>query len=433
VKVYGGTGVEWILSCIQQLDGSIVAQGMTGSADGDFGVRRAIEGSSGSNFICRIDTNGNLSWVTRYGGHNLLGGSFLEHPRGFVHAGHLSSDLVRSGDIEFPWVSEIPGSYDAFVIQFDHNGEIQWQRLCGGSNEDRVSSVCVGNRGQIVLAGYTESHDGDFSGMNKGTADVFVIILDSNGIVVSKKTYGGSDHDFGESIAAMKPDGYRLIAHTSSRDGDFMKRTKSDAPLRWYSLALDSMGSVKSKQQLPQSHLDSIVHDGAFAHSEVTLGTSGCITATAKNQPGVDVTDIQVTRRSAAGRQMWSVEITGPDKEELGSLIRMSDGGFTIVGGTSSNDGFFRNMSRGGSDIFVVRLDSSGKVLWKRTFGGRGNDRGDFVFETPGGQLIVIGTTFSDQGDTANDGDFDGLGKGDSFLTGDIFIMKLDSYGHLVD
>jgi hypothetical protein len=77
-------------------------------------------------------------------------------------------------------------------------------------------------------------------------------------------------------------------------------------------------------------------------------------------------------------------------------------------------------MNKGGSDIFVFKLNSNGDIVWKKTYGGSVDDTGGSIITTIG-EYILTGTTSS------NDGDFSGMNKGVS----DIFVMKLDSNGNL--
>lgn len=87
-----------------------------------------------------------------------------------------------------------------------------------------------------------------------------------------------------------------------------------------------------------------------------------------------------------------------------------------MTGYFSSVEGDFSGMNRGGQDIFVKKLDTSGNRVWLRTFGGAGNESGQAIIKTADGSYIIAGNTNS------VNGDFSGIKNN---LSMDIFLMKL--------
>jgi hypothetical protein len=82
--------------------------------------------------------------------------------------------------------------------------------------------------------------------------------------------------------------------------------------------------------------------------------------------------------------------------EKAFSAIQTLDGGFVCVGTSNGGDSY--------TDIYVVKTDVSGNLQWERKFGGGGNDEGRAVLETAGGELVILGTYA------------DNLTEGDMFL-----------------
>ena len=147
----------------------------------------------------------------------------------------------------------------------------------------------------------------------------------------------------------------------------------------------------------------------------------------------------------------------GPSGDEGQSVQQTSDGGFIIAGRTAS-------FGAGNWDVYLVRTDPSGILLWTRTFGGNADDEGFSVQETSDGGFIIAGTTRSfgagfedvyliktnasgdtlwtktyggtswDQGFTVqetSDGGFIIAGRTRSFGAGqrDVYLIKCDSQG----
>ena len=71
-------------------------------------------------------------------------------------------------------ISGYHGAEDFWIVKLDRNGNIQWQRSLGGSKDDVAYSVQQTSDGGYIVAGYTESNDGDVSG-NHGLKDFWII------------------------------------------------------------------------------------------------------------------------------------------------------------------------------------------------------------------------------------------------------------------
>ena len=86
---------------------------------------------------------------------------------------------------------------------------------------------------------------------------------------------------------------------------------------------------------------------------------------------------------------LWTKLIGGKGNEQAYCIQQTSDGGFIITGKTTSS-------GAGKSDVYLVKTDNNGNVLWTKTYGDNGDDWGTWVQQTSdGGYIIVCGTTSS--------------------------------------
>jgi hypothetical protein len=131
---------------------------------------------------------------------------------------------TQSNDGDFEGMGK--GNWDIFVTKLNSNGEVLWKKTFGGVREDLGLSLTTKSDGGMVLTGYTQSNDGDFEGMGKGDWDIFVVKLNSNGEVIWKKTFGGIGFESGRSITTTSDDGILITGGTSSNDGDFNRMNK---------------------------------------------------------------------------------------------------------------------------------------------------------------------------------------------------------------
>jgi hypothetical protein len=118
-----------------------------------------------------------------------------------------------------------------------------WMKTYGGSAGESSHSITTTPDGGFVLTGETSSNDGDFKGRAKGGGDIFVIKLDSQGNIQWKKTYGGSDNEVGLSITTTPDGGLVLTGWTISSDVDFKGMNKGGEDI--FVIKLDSNGNLQ--------------------------------------------------------------------------------------------------------------------------------------------------------------------------------------------
>ncbi|MFL5763854.1 MAG: hypothetical protein ACJ77K_07930 [Bacteroidia bacterium] len=123
---------------------------------------------------------------------------------------------------------------------------------------------------------------------------------------------------------------------------------------------------------------------------------------------GAGQKDIYVVKTDANGKVIWTRTFGGSLDDESNAIIKTADGNLLIVGTTSS-------FGSGGSDIYLVKLDTAGALLWQKFYGGPGNESGSAVIIAPDGNYLVNGLTSS-------------FGAG----LRDIYLLKLNTSGNLI-
>jgi hypothetical protein len=127
--------------------------------------------------------------------------------------------------------------------------------------------------------------------------------------------------------------------------------------------------------------------------------------------------DYWVVKLNSTGHMLWQKCLGGSGRDEAASIQQTSDGQYVVFGDTESNDG---NVSgnHGGKDYWVVKLNQSGSISWRRCLGGSGSEYAHYIQLTADGGYVVAGATLS------NDGDVSGNHGGEDF-----WVVKLDSSG----
>ena len=94
--------------------------------------------------------------------------------------------------------------------------------------------------------------------------------------------------------------------------------------------------------------------------------------------------DFYLAKTNAAGTLLWQRTFGGSSTDRCQSAQQTKDGGYIMVGWTSS-------LGAGGEDVFLVKTDPSGTLEWSKPFGGVGNERGYSVQQTKDGGYIIAG------------------------------------------
>jgi len=111
---------------------------------------------------------------------------------------------------------------------------------------------------------------------------------------------------------------------------------------------------------------------------------------------------VWVVYLNSSGNIIWQ-KTFGGSKDDYGvAIIQTTDGGFLFVGRTKSNDG---NVTGGGFhggygfDYWAVKLDISGNIQWQKCFGGTSTEFGNTLIQSSDGNYIIGGQSFSNDGD----------------------------------
>ena len=200
-KTFGGPSAEVAESIIQTAEGGYIFCGYkAGNLYGQF-------------WVVKIDVDGNMQWENTYGGSGEDWPSNIEATTdgGYIIGGE---SISNDGD-----VTGAHGFLDYWIVKINATGTLQWQKTLGGSGNDQFSRVKQTADGGYVVAGFSDSNNGD-SAPNNGGNDIWVVKLDAQAAVVWQKSYGGSSNESAFNLVLL-PDGSVAVAgNTYSTDGN---------------------------------------------------------------------------------------------------------------------------------------------------------------------------------------------------------------------
>lgn len=240
-----------------------------------------------------------------------------------------------------------------------------WNNLIGGAASDQFSAVRE-ITGGYILAGYSTDSAGGY--------DLWLMKTDEDGTPLwPHLTFGGSEFDKGYAVLPAADGGFYVAGQTSSfgaggSDGWLIK-TDSDGTLLWQ----QTYGGSDS--------------DVIYAMEETT---GGLILAGYTESPATgSYRDMWLIKTDTDGDLLWQQHYGGVSGEEASDLATTSDGGYILVGKTTT-------YGAGRADLWLVKTDASGTMEWERTFGGADEDHGYSVEQTADGGYIIAGWTKSE-------------------------------------
>lgn len=339
-KALGGTGNDGAYAIHPTLEGGYIMAGSTWSNDGDVTGNHGIVDA----WVVKLDALGNIQWQRALGGSGFEEASSIrQRPEGgYFMAGTASSwdgDLVGS-----PGVSN-----NAWFVKLDTLGNIQWQRVAGGSYAESAYGIDRTGDGGYIAAGFTFSSDGDILGGNHGNGDAWVVKL-YDGYIEWETTLGGSAEDRAEKVQQTPDGGFIVCGSTNSEDGDVSGyHGHGDA---WV-VKLSNLGYISWQKTLggdgPDNGYD-IVQTSDGGYLLTGLSDIGLV-----NSPvGWDA---WVVKLDAAGDLLWQKPMGGSDYDAGSTVRETPDGGSIMLGHSRSSDGDVSG-SLGGQDIWVVKLGS---------------------------------------------------------------------------
>lgn len=139
-----------------------------------------------------------------------------------------------------------------------------------------------------------------------------------------------------------------------------------------------------------------------------------------KTQPSRGERDIWLLRLDREGHLLWEKTYGGDGREELFSIVAAPQGGYYLGCHSASNGGYEKSeMCRGYLDFWILYIDEQGNLLWDKTIGGDGVDQLSDLYLLPNGHLLASGGTSS----ARNTGEV-----GDDFARGnkDFWLMEFD-------
>ncbi len=315
--------------------------------------------------------------------------------------GFVTACYSQSFDGDFQSISKDWSGHGA-VVKYGVDGKMVWKYTLGGDSELSFTDVAELKDGSVVAVGHTMATDID-APLNSKNVSALIVRLDKNGKLIWMYSFPGDETVDGEFLSCVDatPDGGFVVGGKAVSNKGFFK--SEDDTIKAFIFKFDKNCNIKWRQTLAGSMSNnfmgiSVNDDGDIFATCVTASKDGDFagltyyTSLTKNTV--------LVKLDKNGKLQWSHYLEGSGNSEYKTVYATKDGG-CIVGGSytvkAKADGIY-SMTYGKSDGYVIRYDKNGNVCWARIIGGSGVDYVNAVTEIDGG-FVVVGQTTSADGD----------------------------------
>jgi hypothetical protein len=336
-----------------------------------------------------------------------------------VDGGYIVAGYTQSNDGDFNLKTN--DSFDFLVSKFSSENILEWQKTFGGSDDDRAADIIQTKDGGFAILGYSKSSDADVS-ENAGGKDFWLLKISSDGNLLWEKSFGFSGADYGTALLETKDGGFLvtgvLDVSSSNGQGNSKSTATQHAGGDYWAIKTDGSGNLQWSKFFGGSLTELPL--GVLETTDnnfIIVGSSDSDDFNIENNKGSY--DFWMVKISATGALLLEKSFGGSKIDEATAITATNDGNFIVVGDTRSSD-VDVSLNNGGADIWVIKVSTEGDLIWEKTMGGSSFDVAKAVSKTQDNGFLIAGSSRS------LDNGFENKGQNDAL------VLKVDANGSLL-
>jgi hypothetical protein len=312
-----------------------------------------------------------------------IGGTLLDElitSQSCFDGGYILGGFSKSSS-GFDKTDTCRGGNDYWIIKLDSLGNSEWDRTYGGTNDDDLFSIIQTDDSGFIIGGRTESDStGDMSIHSHGVSDFWIIKINSSGNIEWQKTYGGNDEEDFKQIIATNDHGF-LLGGSSISNASGNKSENRIGAWDYWIIKIDSIGNIQWQNTIGGTDVDELsdikqtLDNGYLVAGYSISDISGDKTNNSYNHS----IDYWIVKLDSSGNIIWQKTIGGSDYDKLTTIVGTSDGGFILAGNSNSGISADKLESTYGLfDFWIIKIDSMGNIIWQNTIGG---DQQEYLYK----------------------------------------------------
>ena len=364
-----------------------------------------------------VNNVGQLTFVKTYGGTK---NDSAQSITATSDGGYAILGYTQSNDNDI--TDKQDESFDYWVLKFDANDQLQWQKTYGGTADDRGYDIIQTSDGGYAILGYSFSNDGDTS-VNSGLQDYWLVKLDSNGNISWEKSFGYQGTDTGISVIETNNQGYLITGvldvTASGGEGNSQRTANRHAGGDYWALKLDNSGNLEWSRYFGGNFTDT-------PYGAVQTDDNGFIIAGSSDSEDTDISgnigtyDFWIIKISEFGDLVWEKSFGGSQIDEARAISKTDDGNYIIAGDTRSSDNDI-SQNKGAADLWLIKISPTGNLIWEKTLGGSSFDVARAIKKPQNNGFLLSGSSRSSDIDVSENN-----GQNDAW------VLKTNNSGNLI-
>ncbi len=322
-----------------------------------------------------------------------------------------------------PWISNYHGETDVWLVMTDTIGNVLWENCYGGSESESPDKIIPIDSNYIYLINGTESTDGDVHNFTNDKYDIWVVKLNRQGDIIWENCYGGPGVEEPRDVLLTPDGGLILMSRFATVGGNISVHYGS---VDIWICKIDSLGNIEWEKTLGNHGTENAItmefaSDTSFFVLAGINETGGMVDCDCNIHPTGSL-DVWLVEMDMQGNIIRQLCYGGTGHELVRDIVKTEDG-YVFTASTNSYDGDVSGV-HGGKDIWVVKIDNDGNLVWQNCLGGSENEWPMYITQTQDSGFMIIGNTLSYNGDVSN--------NHSGFGYFDIWVVKLDKKGILL-
>ena len=349
--------------------------------------------------VAKYSTDGSIRWIRSAGGKR----GDIGHGIGVdaLHNTYIVGEIEDTVNFSAGVIVNSNGSNDIFISKYNISGNISWAKGYGSAGNDKGLAVVVTPSGDCYLTGYFSATT-NFGGkiLNSiGGYDIFLIKTNSAGEVQWAKRAGGAGNDKGNGIA-LDALGNIYLTGTFYQAATFNNVTIS-APTKTgaFLAKFDSNGQVLwAKGAGAGSCCDTTKSNAISLDENGNIFITGYYKNVTEFGPynftSPDSANIFLVKYNPQGTVLWARQGGGVDEDESNGVVVDTLNHLAYITGHVRQEGYFDSLYFnivGYKDVFVAAYDMDGKIVWLKTYGGHYRDVGLAITVDKKGYIYTTG------------------------------------------
>lgn len=267
------------------------------------------------------------------------------------------------------------------------------QKCLGGYSRDRGGGICQTSDGGFIVCGFIESNDGDVT-CSVLNITGWLVKLDSVLNIQWQKCIAGSGLDYLSCIDTTKDKGFIIGAKTN---GGGSTQCSGHGLSDYWIIKTDSLGDITWKNCFGGSGFEYLndIHQTSDG-GYIVAGESNSLDGDVSG--GIGNGDFWILKLDSSGSMVWN-KVFGGFGSEACTSIQETNGHNFVACGRATHDNGDVGGTHGGYDCWVIMLDSLGNLMWQKALGGSSDDAASDLLIDSNGDIIIIGEESSSDGD----------------------------------